>query len=94
MRISLQAKSSLPLSMSHSKSVPLLVTIKPANNVPGSFEYRTDSDALLQLLRRKTDLSGYVLDSFRTDLEISKQGRIRSVDFNEDVLQEIGYFID
>jgi len=94
MRISLQAKSSLPMSMSRTNNVPLSVTIKPANNVLGSFEYQTDSNALLQLLRQQTDLSGYVLDAFRSDLEISTQGRIRAVNFKEEVLQEIGYFID
>ena len=74
--------------------MPLSVVIKPANNVLGSFEYQTDSDSLLQLLRRKTDLSGYVLDGFRKDLEVSTQGQLRAVSFNEEVLEQIGYFID
>ena len=82
------------MSFSGTKSVPLSVTIKPANNVLGSFEYQTDSNALLQLLRKKTDLSGYVLEAFRSELEISRQGRIRAVNFQEEILQEIGYFID
>ncbi len=94
MRISLQAQSSTPMSLSPSHSVLLSVTIKPANNVQGSFEYQTDRDALLRLLRKQTDLSGCVLDAFRSELEITRCGRIRAVNLKEEVLQEIGYFID
>ena len=82
------------MSLSRTHNVPLSVTIKPANNVQGSFEYKTDFEALLQMLKRTTDLSGYVLETFRSELEISTQGRIRAVNLKEEVLQEIGYFID
>ena len=84
----------MPLPLSRTSHVPVSVTIKPANNVPGSFEYQTDTHALLRLLRQKTDLSGYALDSFQTDLELSTQGSLRAVDLKDEVLREIGYFID
>lgn len=94
MRISLEAKAPLPMSLSRTNNVSLSVTIKPANNVVGSFEFQTDSEALMQLLKKKTDLSGYVLDAFRSDLEISTLGRIRALNLKDEVLEEIGYFID
>ncbi len=68
MRISLHARSTLPLTQPRTSNVPLSVLIRPSNHVEGSFEYQTDRESLLKLLREKIDLSGYVLDTFRRDL--------------------------
>jgi len=91
MRIILQARCSMPHC--RTSNIPLFVTIKPIHNGLGSFEYQTDTNALLRLLH-KTDLASYMLDQFRTDLTTSKSGRLPSVDLKDEVLQEIGYFID
>ena len=94
MRFKLEATSSVPLSLSRSTNLPLSVTIKPANKVPGSFQYQTDSKSLLKLLRQKTDLSGFALDMFSSELQISRHVSLPGVCLKEDVLREIGYFID
>ncbi len=70
------------------------VLIRPFNHVDGSFEYQTDRNSLLKLLREKADLSGYVLDTFRRDLELSAQGRLQAVKLGDEVFEQIGYFID
>jgi len=62
MRISLHARSPLPFPQRRTSNVPVSVLIRPANHVDGSFEYQTDRESLLKLLREKTDLSGYVLE--------------------------------
>ncbi len=94
MRFRLEATSSLPLPLSRTNNFPLLVTLKPANKIPGSFEYQTDSRSLLRLLHQQTDLSGFALDRFRSELQISRQVSLPAVNLKEDVLREIGYFID
>ena len=94
MRISLQAKCCVPPSFPRSSNIPVSVTIKPANNVPGSFEYQTDSRSLLKLLRQKTDLSGLALERFDSELHTLAQGRLSAVSFRDEVLKEIGYFVD
>ncbi len=57
-------------------------------------EYQIDRKSLLKLLREKTDLSGYVLDTFCRDLELLAQGRLDAVKVRHEVLEQIGYFID
>lgn len=94
MRMSLHARTSLPLTQPRTSNVPLSVLIRPANHVEGSFEYQTDRESLLELLREKTDLSGYVLEAFRRDLEMLAQGRLEVVSVRDEVLKQIGYFID
>ena len=94
MRISLHARSTLPLPQPRTSNVSLSVLIRPSNHVDGSFEYQTDRESLLKLLRDKTDLSGYVLDTFRRDLDLSAQGRLEAVKVKHEVLEQIGYFID
>ncbi len=94
MRIDLQAQSSIPFFQSRTDNIPVSVTIKPSNNVPGTFEYQTNSRSLLRLLRLNTDLSGCVLDNFRKDLEVSSKGRLPAVKLRVQFLREIGYFVD
>ena len=74
--------------------MPLVVTIRPSNNVGGDFEYKTESAALLRLLRSRTDLAGYTLERFLTELSVCKESRLSSLNMKEEVLEEIGYFID
>ncbi len=75
-------------------TIPLSLTIRPACGLPGDYECRTDSAALLRLLRRQTDLPAYVLERFEADLRTPFGARLKSVDLNDSVLTDIGYFID
>ena len=92
--MTLNALSPVPFSRCCANSLPLSVTIRPANLTPGSFEYRTDSASLFQFLRRHTDLSDYILNHFRFELERSSRAKLAMVDFKDDELRQIGYFVD
>jgi hypothetical protein len=75
-------------------AVPLTLTIQPARGLPGDYEFSTDSAALLRLLRQKTDLPGYILDTFKAKLALPIGARLTGVELSDNVLTEIGYFID
>lgn len=94
MRVRLHAKAPHVLSGSKFEMVPLSVTIRPANNFPGSYEYQTDSRSLLQMLRHKTDLSGLALSQFEQDLRITREVKLPFVMLREEVLEELGYFTE
>jgi hypothetical protein len=74
--------------------VPLSLTIRPACGLPGDYEYRTDSSSLLWLLHRQTDLPAAVIDRFERSMYSSADARLLGVELSEQVLTEIGYFID
>jgi hypothetical protein len=73
-------------------TIPLTLTIRPACGLPGDYDYPTDSAALLRLLRRWTDLPGYVLEGF--EKSIPRGARLLGVELNDTCLADIGYFID
>ena len=75
-------------------TIPLSLTIRPACGLQGDYKYKTDSAALLQLLRKQTDLSFPVLQRFETDLYGPFGARLLAVELSERVLTDIGYFID
>lgn len=75
-------------------TIPLSLTIRPACGLPGDYECPTDSAALLRLLRRQTDLPAYVLQNFEKDLGTPFGAKLLGVDLNDNVLTDIGYFID
>jgi hypothetical protein len=75
-------------------TIPLSLTIRPACGLPGDFEYPTDSAALLQLLRKQTDLPASVLQRFEEELRTRLGARLLGVDLSDSVLTDIGYFID
>ena len=75
-------------------TIPLSLTIRPACGLPGDYECPTDSAALLLLLRQQTDLPAYVLERFEEDLRTPLGARLLSVELNDSVLTDIGYFID
>ncbi len=81
-------------SESGAGTIPLSLTIRPACGLPGDYECPIDSAALLRLLRRATDLPAYVLQRFEADLRTPFGARLQSVELNERVLTDIGYFID
>ncbi len=75
-------------------TIPLSLTIRPACGLPGDFQYPTDSEALLCMLREKTDLPSSVLQRFDGDLHISPSVRLLGVELSEGLLTDIGYFFD
>jgi hypothetical protein len=70
------------------------LTIRPACGLPGDYDCRTDSKALLRLLRLQTDLPAYVLKQFEVGLRNRYGARLMGVELNDNVLTKIGYFID
>ena len=75
-------------------TIPISLTIRPACGLPGDYEYRTDSAALLRLLSQQTDLPSHVLQSFELKLRSAAGARLTGVELSESVLTNIGYFID
>ena len=73
---------------------PLSLTIRPACGLPGDYQYSTDSAALMQMLRKQTELPATVLQRFEGNLNTSATARLLGVELSESVLTDIGYFID
>jgi hypothetical protein len=81
-------------SKSSNGKVPLSLTIRPACSLPGEYQFPTDSEALMLLLRQKTDLAAPVLERFEGKLCAPVGARPLGVELSEHVLTEIGYLID
>jgi len=75
-------------------AIPLSLTLRPACGLPGDYEYPTDSASLIRMLRSQTDLPGTVLQRFEDDLHAGFNARLLGVELSEQVLTNIGYFID
>ncbi len=75
-------------------SIPISLIIRPACGLPGDYEYPTDSMALLQMLRRETDLPASVIQRFEQNLHASIGARLLGVELSDRVLMDISYFID
>ncbi len=93
MKVNLSTRPSRPNAFGPG-TIPITLTIRPACGLPGDYEFPTDSAALLRLLRLQTDLPGYVLDVFATELRARLAARLMGVELSESVLTDIGYFID
>lgn len=93
MRVNLIAQP-FGFSKSSNGKLPLSLTIRPACGVPGEYQFPTDSEKLMQLLRQGTDLPAYVLDRFEVKLCTPVSARLLGVEMSESVLTDIGYFID
>jgi hypothetical protein len=76
------------------KGIPLSLTIRPACGVPGDYQLPTDSEALMRLLRQKTNLPASALERFEGKLCAPVGARLLGVELSETVLTDIGYFID
>jgi hypothetical protein len=74
--------------------IPLSLTIRPACGVPGEYQFPTDSESLMKLLRRETDLPAPALERFEGKLCTVIGARLLGVELSERVLTDIGYFID
>ncbi len=75
-------------------SIPVTLTIRPTCRIPGQYECRMDSAALIRLLRTQTDLPGYVLDAFAMKVRATLDAQLSGVDLSDTVLTDIGYFVD
>ena len=75
-------------------TIPISLTIRPACGLPGDYECRTDSIALLRLLRQETELPADVLQRFEKNMRASLGARLMGVELSDSVLTDIGYFID
>jgi hypothetical protein len=93
MRVNLITRPS-GCSQSGAGTIPLSLTIRPACGLPGDYEYPTDSAALLRLLRQQTDLPFDELQRFENNLRASIGARLMGVELSDNVLTNIGYFID
>lgn len=76
------------------KTIPLSLTIRPSCGLPGDYQFATDSEALMRMLQKKTDLSRDTLKRFEGEMYSSSCARLTGVELSDSVLTEIGYFID
>lgn len=93
MRVNLTAQSCSP-SFSRAASIALSLTIRPACGVPGDYSLATNSAALIRLLDRGTDLPTSVLRRFEGEMRSSSTAKLLGVEMSEQLLTDIGYFID
>jgi hypothetical protein len=71
----------------------IVLTLRPACQLPGDYSYTTTRDSLRRLLLR-TDLPSTVLENFETGIWSSKGSNLPGVEISEKTLHEIGYFVD
>jgi hypothetical protein len=81
-------------AMSGKGAIPLSLTIRPACGLPGDYQYLTNSNALLQMLRQQTDLPAAVIQRFEGKMYESVSARLLGVELSESLLTDIGYFVD
>ena len=93
MRVNLITEPSLP-TKSRKGKVRLSLTIRPASGFPGEYQFPTDSGSLMRLLRQKTNLPASALERFEGKLVTKVSARLLGVELGDQVLTEIGYFID
>lgn len=91
MRMNLIAQAS---GEPESGSIPLSLILRPACGLPGDYEYPTDIASLIRMLRSQTDLPGTVLQRFEDELRAGSHPKLLGVELSEQVLTNIGYFID
>jgi len=93
MRVNLITRPS-DRSESSPGTIPLSLTIRPACGLPGDYDCQTDSRTLLRLLRLKTDLPAHALERFEEGLGSQFGARLMGVELSDNVLTDIGYFIE
>jgi len=74
--------------------IPISLTIRPASGFPGEYQFPTDRETLMRLLRQETDLPAHMLERFEGKLVTKVSARLLGVELGDSVLTEIGYFID
>jgi hypothetical protein len=71
----------------------IVLTIRPACQLPGDYSYTTSRDSLRRMLLR-TDLPSTVLDKFESGIWTPRGANLPGVEMSEKTLHEIGYFVD
>jgi hypothetical protein len=74
--------------------LPISLMIRPACGLPGDYLFPTDSDSLMQLLRKETSLPETVLARFQNNFAGTLGAKLLGVELSDSVLTNIGYFID
>ena len=69
------------------------LTMRPAASLPGDYSVTTNTESLRRILRR-SDLPSTVLERFETGIFSPKGAYLPAVELSEQVLTQIGYFID
>ena len=83
-----------PGAKSREKRIPLSLTIRSSSGYPGEYQFPTDSEHLMSLLRKQTDLADSVLTRFEEKIMSPNSARLLGVELNEGLLSDIGFFID
>jgi len=73
---------------------PLSLTIRPASGFPGEYQFPTERETLMRMLRQETDLPAPMLERFEGKLVTKVSARLLGVELGDSVLTKIGYFID
>lgn len=94
MRVNLISEWSSVATFPISGTIPLSLTIRPACGVPGEYVCPTDSATLLRMLRQNTKLPAAVLQRFQGKMLAASRARLLAVDLSDQLLTEIGYFVD
>lgn len=79
---------------SASGSFPVSLTLRPACGLPGEYSFSTDTASLLRMLHRQTDLPESVLERFRNTLAATSNAKLLAVELSDQVLTQMGYFVD
>lgn len=93
MRVNLISRPSGPATSGKGRT-PIFLTIRPACGLPGDYQFPTDSDALMRMLRKETSLPATVLERFEDKLAAPTGARLLGVELGERILTDIGYFVD
>jgi hypothetical protein len=92
MRVNLITQACTPF-VSGKGAIPLSLTIKPACGLPGDYQYLTDSNALMRMLRQ-TDLPAAVILRFEGNMFHQPTAKLLGVELSDRLLKDVGYFID
>jgi hypothetical protein len=93
MRMNITAHAVASCSGSKLWNDHVALTLRPAVSVPGDYSFSTNVESLRRLLCR-TDLPSTVLERFETGLWNSSGARLLGVEISENILTQIGYFVE
>jgi hypothetical protein len=92
MRVHLSARA-LP-GLEPANPHPVLLTIRSAHWISSHAEHRTTAPELLGLLRRRTEVNALILERFHHELRERQNARLFNIDLKDDVLEQLGFFLD
>jgi len=78
----------------HRGTVRYSLTVRPAAGVPGDYQMHATLEQLLRLLHNKMHLATPKIERFERALSTPAGARLLDIEISDDVLTEIGYFID